>query len=368
MNVDFKEPSLKLHRLIDVLRIDDSEKTKDALRVHILEKANINAYKKCVDYNILGYSQNDMDYMQSVMSEKISQNKEKRKENLENEAALLQIDKEMGEFYAQIMDIQKFEDIADDILKRDTSTSLMLDILMCKIRIAIIQEDRLRLIQNVEKAKILFESVSDWDRKNRFKVYLGLFYLIKAEFDKAVEYFLDSLASFDATELLDIETVVFYIVFCSLMVHSRSEIKEKIIKNSEIRRCSEFLPLIDCLIECKYEQYFKRILDFVDLMEKDYFLFQLKEHFCKEMKIRGYQQLLLSYKSFHLHRMAEIFKVDALFIEQDLRNFINDGKIDCIIDRIDGVVKMEEKYKDDDYNSTLKGGIRILRDIKRCIN
>lgn len=368
MNADFKEPTLELHRLIDAFRINPDCEIREKLRQYLLSKYNINVYKKCVDYNLLEHNQKDFDYINLVISDKIKEYENKRKENTENEAALIELDKKMCEFYAQIMDVHKFEELSNDILERDFSSSLKMDILMCKIRISIIQEDRAELISNIEKAKILFESTSDWDRKNRFNVYLGLFYLIKAEFDKSVEYFLNSLASFDAEELLSFEAVILYLVFSSLLVYSRSEIKEKIIKNSEVRKCSDLLLLVECLIECKYDLYFKRILEFVNLMENDYFLFQFKEHFCKEMKIRGYQQLLISYKSFHLHKMSEIFNVNVKHIEQDLRNFINEGRIDCIIDRIDGVVRMEEIHRNESINKTLNGGVAILRDIKRSIN
>lgn len=52
--------------------------------------------------------------------------------------------------------------------------------------------------QHIEKAKKLCEEGGDWERKNRLKVYEGLFHMVTRNFKQAGELFLDSTATFGA--------------------------------------------------------------------------------------------------------------------------------------------------------------------------
>lgn len=362
MEIDFREPSLYLHTLIH------SRNSREELREYLLSRLNLNIYKKCIDAGILDYSKQDLDHMNLEIQRRLDHFEAKKKEDLENEAFIFEVSKQLCEFYAQIFDMENFEALSAKLVEKDCSPSLKMDILMCKIRMSIILQNRTSLIINVEDAQAIFESSCDWDRKNRFKVYLGLFYLIKAEFFNAAAQFSECLASFDAKELLPFEKVILYLVFCSLLAFSRNELKSKIIDNSEVRKCKEFLLLPECLYNCQYSDFFRRLLEFIELTDDDLFLSQFREHFCKEMKIRGYRQLLLSYQSLHLIKMAQVFNVESGHIEEDLRNFINERKLPCIIDRVDGVVRMKEAKNDDELRASLKAGEEILRNIKKSIN
>lgn len=362
MEIDFREPNLHLHALIH------SRDNQEELREYLLSKLNLNIYRKCIDASILAYSKQDLDHMNLEIKKKLDHFQAKKEEDPENEASTSEVNKQLCEFYAQIFDMENFEALSAKLVEKDCSPSLRMDILMCKIRMSIILQNRASLIINVEDAQTIFESSCDWDRKNRFKVYLGLFYLIKAEFSSAATQFSECLASFDAKELLSFEKVILYLVFCSLLAFSRNDLKQKIIDNSEVRKCREFLSLPECLYNCQYSDFFRRLLEFIELAENDLFLSQFREHFCKEMKVKGYHQLLLSYQSLHLTKMAQVFNAEMDHVEEDLRNFINERKLPCIIDRVDGVVRMREIKKDDDLRASLRTGEKLLRSIKKRIN
>lgn len=357
MERDFKEPRL------DIIYI----KSPEELRRVLFERRYVNLYKKYIESGILEYNKQDLEEMIAKNNEKLEELEKEKEKDLENESHILDINKKKCEIYAQAFDIDSFEKLVSDISTKECSNALKMDILMCKIRIGIILEDRKYLIKNVEDAKFISENSSDWDRKNRFKVYLGLFHLIKAEFEEAAIYFSDSLASFDAKELLSFETVILYLVFSSLISFDRTDLKNKVIDNPEVRKCADFLKLAESLFDCEYHQIFKLLLEFIDFCENDPFLALFKEYFCKEMKIKAYSQLLNCYQSLNLERMAECFNVEPDHIEEDLRNFIVERRLNCIIDRVDGVVRMKKNEHENDLQKLIKKGEYILRNIKKIV-
>jgi len=62
-------------------------------------------------------------------------------------------------------------------------------------------------------------------------------------------------------------------------------------------------------------------------------------YFCKEMRIIAYSQLLESYKSLQLERVASSFGVSVDFIDNELSRFIASGRLSCKIDKVGGVVE-----------------------------
>jgi len=362
MEINFKEPNLRLYKLLN------SPEDKNKLREYLLNTININIYQQAVNKGILEYNKEDFNLMSRQIEEKLKEFERKKEEDSENEAFILEINKQICELYAQTFDLENFEKLTAELLEKDCTPSLKMDILMCKIRIAIIAEDRKMLRMSVEEAENMFISSCDWDRKNRLKVYLGLFHIMKAEFSEAAEQFSECLASFEATELLSFEELILYLVFSALLSFSRNELKDKIINNSEVRKCQKLLVLPEFMYECQYHKILRELLNFIEIIEKDLFLSHFKEHFCKIMKIKIYSQLLLSYQSLHLEKMAQIFDVSAASIEEDLRNFINEGKLNCVIDRIDKVVKMRDAHEEDHLFEALLLGEKILRNIKKNID
>lgn len=361
MESEFKEPTLEIIRLVN------SQTPREQVAEYLVKRLNYNLYKKYIDDGILEYNKEHLNFMNTEISKKLREFQIEKELDPENEPYVFGIDKRRCEFYGKILDVENFESLSKEILKKDSSNSTQLDILMCKIRIAIILKDRASMVKNVELAKFVFENSSDWDRKNRFRVYLGLIHLIKAEFEEAAKYFKDSLASFDAAELISFDLAVFYLVFSSLIAFDRNELKKNVIDNPEVRKCREFLFFAESLFNCEYHVLFRKLLEFISYCEDDVFLNQFKEHFCKEMKIKGYNQLLSCYQSLHIVKMAECFNVEPDHIEEDLRNFVSEGRINCFIDKIDGIVRMKAEKRIHDLQLLLKTGNKVLRDIKRSV-
>lgn len=74
----------------------------------------------------------------------------------------------------------------------------------------------------------LIEKGGDWDRRNRLKVYHGLYYLSIRDFKNAAENFLESISTFTSYELMDYKNFVIYTVLTSMIALPRTELREKV--------------------------------------------------------------------------------------------------------------------------------------------
>ena len=68
----------------------------------------------------------------------------------------------------------------------------------------------------------------DWDRRNRLRVYEGVYLMSIRNFKEASTLLLDALATFTCTELLPYKEFVGYAVLCGLMALERSDVKKKV--------------------------------------------------------------------------------------------------------------------------------------------
>lgn len=365
MDSDFKQPGLSLYVLIHNAHNYGEVKP---LTEYLITQNNIHIYKKMIEKNILPYNKEDLDHMSTNIEKIISNLESEQNNDLENETHVFNIKKKICEFYAQICDVAKFKVLCREIIEKEPSLSLKMDIYLCFIRLAIITNDKNMLSRNILKATGIFESTCDWDRKNRFKVYFGLYNLMKGDFKKAAELFSESLASFDAKELLPFEKVVFYLVFSGLLGFNRLDIKKHIIDNSEIQKHAQLLKLPECYYDCDYQNYFRILSDFLNFCIKDPFLLVFINHFCKELKIKAYNQLLTSYKSLHLTKMAELFNTNQSYIENDLVDFINDGKMGCMIDKVSGTVHITNSINSSENEICVLSGEKVLKCIKKSVH
>lgn len=77
----------------------------------------------------------------------------------------------------------------------------------------------------------LVEEGGDWDRKNRLKVYQGLYSMQIRDFKTTAVNFFDSMSTFTSTELMDYRTFVKYAIFACMVALPRSDLKKKVKKH-----------------------------------------------------------------------------------------------------------------------------------------
>ncbi|QIX01428.1 hypothetical protein AMS68_006945 [Peltaster fructicola] len=101
-------------------------------------------------------------------------------------------------------------------------------------------------------------------------------------------------------------------------------------------------------------------------LSQDRYLFEHKSWLVREMRLRGYAQLLQSYKVVGLESMARSFGVSVAWLDKDLASFIAAGRLGGVIDRVKGVVVTErEGGKNKQYNDVVKQGDQLITKLQK---
>jgi len=97
----------------------------------------------------------------------------------------------------------------------------------------------------------------DWERKNRLKVYEGVYAMSTRNFKKAATLLLDSLSTFSATELCSYNDFVFYTVVTAIVALDRVALKKHVVDAPEILAVLGEMPHLERfltgLYACKYK-------------------------------------------------------------------------------------------------------------------
>uniref|UniRef100_A0A8C4KZE4 26S proteasome non-ATPase regulatory subunit 6 n=1 Tax=Equus asinus TaxID=9793 RepID=A0A8C4KZE4_EQUAS len=245
-----------------------------------------------------------------------------------------------------------------------------LDIVFYLLRIGLFYMDNDLITRNTEKAKSLIEEGGDWDRRNRLKVYQGLYCVAIRDFKQAAELFLDTVSTFTSYELMDYKTFVTYTVYVSMIALERPDLREKVIKGAEILEVLHSLPAVRqylfSLYECRYSVFFQSLAVVEQEMKKDWLFAPHYRYYVREMRIHAYSQLLESYRSLTLGYMAEAFGVGVEFIDQELSRFIAAGRLHCKIDKVNEIVETNRPdSKNWQYQETIKKGDLLLNRVQK---
>merc|ERR1712093_945187 len=89
-------------------------------------------------------------------------------------------------------------------------------------------------------------------------------------------------------------------------------------------------------------------------------------YYTRELRIKAYAQLLESYRSVTLKSLADAFGVSESFIEGDLARFISAGRLNCSIDKVNGIVETNRPdLKNARYEQTIKQGDILLNSLQK---
>jgi len=245
-----------------------------------------------------------------------------------------------------------------------------LDIVFHLIRIGLFYLDHDLITRNIEKAKSLIEEGGDWDRRNRLKVYQGTYCIVIRDFKAAANFFLDTISTFTSYELMDYETFVRYTVYISMISLPRNELRDKIIRGSEILEVlhtnQDVKNYLFSLYNCQYADFFKNLAHVEGLLRRDYFIYPHYRYYVREMRIMAYTQLLESYRSLTLEYMADAFGVTMEYIDQELSRYIAAGRLHCKVDKVGGIVETNRPdSKNWQYQATIKQGDILLNRVQK---
>ena len=171
----------------------------------------------------------------------------------------------------------------------------------------------------------------------------GLYFMSIRSWDEAATLFLETLATYTCTELFEYKRFIFYTVVLSLVTLPRPALKKRILESPEVHGVIDEIPslgdLINSFYNAEYRLFFQSLGVIVDQLKKDRYLSNFAGYFCREMRIKAYNQLLESYRSLQIRNVADQFGVTPEFIDTDLSRFIYSGRVYCKIDAVRGIIE-----------------------------
>ncbi|KAH3682336.1 hypothetical protein WICPIJ_006708 [Wickerhamomyces pijperi] len=292
----------------------------------------------------------------------------------EGKLELASAHRKLGEYYATIGDKKSAISTLKTAFELTPSTGAKIDIQLTITRIGFFYDDKPFVAKNLELANQLIEKGGDWERRNRFKTYQGLYLLSVRDFVSASELLTGSLATFTSTEIATYEQLAVYANIAGAFSLSRPDLKKKIIDSPELLALLPTTPELEpisaltiSLYTSEYGSYFKYLLQVNDenIIPSRY-LSAHSNYYVRELRRKAYAQLLESYKTLSLKSMADAFGVSVEFLDSDLCRFIPTKKLNCVIDKVNGIIETNRPdNKNAQYELLIKQGDGLLTKLQK---
>jgi len=275
-----------------------------------------------------------------------------------------------AEFLAQIGDKEATIEAVRQTNEKTVGLGNRMDLVFLNIRVGLFFTDHSIIKANIAKAHQMLEEGGDWDRRNRLKVYEGLYAMSVRDFANGAKLFLDAVSTFTSYELMDYVKFVEYTVFISVLALDRSELHKNVIKGSEILEVLHQLPdakkYLFSLYNCQYADFFQELGKVEQSLKADRYMFPHYKYYVREVKIKAYAQLLESYRSLTLGYMADAFGVTEDYIDSELCRFIAGGRLHAKIDKVGGIVVTNRPdCKNGQYQTCIKQGDNLLNRVQK---
>jgi len=279
------------------------------------------------------------------MEEKIKEIDEKIAKEEQNVEAfdITQFYLDKGRIYKEAKEKEKALAEFKKVIEKTQSYNTKMDAVFEILHIGILYKDLDLIKEYIDICRKFLTEGGDWEKKNKLKVYEGLYFLLTKKFKEAGKLFLEALMTFTNTELFEYKYFVFYTVIANIVTVDRVTLKNRVIDNSDVVANVREIPHLQAFLESfyngNYRVFFEEFSAMIDIIKNDFFLSKHTKFFVSEMRIKVYSQFLKSYKSVTLENMAKSFGVSAKFIDLELSNFIAQGRISAKIDKVTGIVE-----------------------------
>ena len=262
--------------------------------------------------------------------------------------------------------IEKFK----ETISKTQSFNTKVDALFEICHIGLLEKDLDILKEYLQKIKDLLKEGGDWEKKNRMKVYEGLYLIFIRNFKTAGKNFLEALMTFTSYELFDFKTFVFYTAVINIISVDRKTLKEKIIDNSDVLSCINDIPhlqkFLNTFYDGQYAEFFKELYYIIQVIKKDFYLSKHYNYYINEIRVKVYSQFLQSYKTVTMENMATVFGVSINFIDRELSNFISQGRINAKIDKVSGIIECNHNEQNIDlYQATIRDSDILISKIHK---
>ncbi|XP_040989879.1 26S proteasome non-ATPase regulatory subunit 6 [Juglans microcarpa x Juglans regia] len=354
--------------------VQDIEKVRLKEEVFAIVKTDDMAplYETLISDSVLEKDQGVLDSMRAKIEDEIKKLDEKiadAEENLgESEVREAHLAKSL--FFIRIGDKEKALEQLKVTESKTVAVGQKMDLVFYTLQLGFFYMDFDLISKSIDKAKNLFEEGGDWERKNRLKVYEGLYCMSTRNFKKAADLFLDSISTFTTYELFPYDTFIFYTVLTSIISLDRVSLKQKVVDAPEILTVIGKIPhlseFLNSLYDCQYKPFFLAFAGLTEQIKLDRYLHPHFRYYMREIRTVVYSQFLESYKSVTIDAMAKAFGVTVEFIDLELSRFIAAGKLHCKIDKVAGVLETNRPdAKNALYQATIKQGDFLLNRIQK---
>ncbi|CAN1239631.1 26S proteasome non-ATPase regulatory subunit 6 homolog [Linum grandiflorum] len=377
-----QQPHLVLaHKLFLLTHPDVQDIEKVRLKEEVLDSIKTYdmapLFETLVAESLLEKDQSLLDQMRVKIDEELKKLDEKiadAEENLgESEVREAHLAKSL--FYIRIGDKEKALEQLKVTESKTVAVGQKMDLVFYTLQLGFFHMDFDLISKSIDKAKKLFEEGGDWERKNRLKVYEGLYCMSTRNFKKAADLFLDSISTFTTYEIFPYDTFIFYTVVTSIISLDRVSLKQKVVDAPEILAVIGKIPhlseFLNSLYDCQYKSFFTAfgmflIANSCKQIKLDRYLHPHFRYYMREVRTVVYSQFLESYKSVTIEAMATAFGVTVEFIDLELSRFIAAGKLHCKIDKVAGVLETNRPdAKNALYQATIKQGDFLLNRIQK---
>ena len=222
----------------------------------------------------------------------------------------------------------------------------------------------------IDKATQILENYTDWEQRNRLRVYEGLNLIRAGQYSRAVQSLLASVATFRSAELMSYKAFISITVVFALVTLDRPTLKKQVIQNSEITAMLQQIPSANRLLrafhECMYTHIFSALLIVADELSMNAFIAHAVPFITEEIEIRALNQFLEAYQSVRLTSMAASFGLSPESLEAKLFKHTSEDRIFCRIDRrTDQVLAQEKDDASDLYAKIMKQGSAVEAKLRK---
>lgn len=271
------------------------------------------------------------------------------------------------DYFARIGDVQECLKFNMECSGKTLAAGPKLDLCFQRILLGIAFSDNEIAANGIRDAHRLMKD-GDWERRNRLKVYEGIYYVFIRDFKRGSELLLDSISTFAASELMDFNEFVRITVVASLTVLSRSELKKQVLDSPEVRSANikDVFHLITVIYNCRYKEVFPALDTVCQHLRSIVYLSQHVNYFFREVRVLVFTQFLDSYSSVTLKSMSAAFDIPAPVLDTMLGTFISNGRIACKMDRVsDSITTYRGDTTNIDYHRIVKNGDLLLNRIQK---
>eukprot|EP00446_Apocalathium_sp_SHHI-4_P014810 CAMPEP_0177211828 /NCGR_PEP_ID=MMETSP0367-20130122/32301_1 /TAXON_ID=447022 ORGANISM="Scrippsiella hangoei-like, Strain SHHI-4" /NCGR_SAMPLE_ID=MMETSP0367 /ASSEMBLY_ACC=CAM_ASM_000362 /LENGTH=388 /DNA_ID=CAMNT_0018661041 /DNA_START=46 /DNA_END=1212 /DNA_ORIENTATION=- len=351
----------------------DREKVQAEVLAEVKEKAMLPYYEKYLCPGALGPADAALKAeLQKQNDEELVKLEDKIKDAKENLGDIEVRDGLIAkaEFFNRIGDKEQACEAYDVAFAKTVGVGGRLDNILTKIRIAFFFDDMEMAKKEIDRAEEELKRGGDWERRNKLKVYKGIYFMGARNWKEAATLFLNVMPTFTALELVEFKDFVFYTVILTMVSLDRPTLREQLVFSPEVLGSIKETPHLEDFLNsyfyCQYKTFNENFVRIIDLVRADRFLYRHARYFMRTMRLNAYKQFLASYRSVKLEAMASEFGVSKAFIDAELSSFISSGKLTCKIDKVGEIIESNEAdQRSQVYVNIIKQGDLLLNRMQK---